>query len=312
MVAAAAASRASVRAPQPRIRYMPRAKVGSLELEYETFGDPSGAPLLLVMGLAYQMIEWDERVCQLIADRGFWVIRFDNRDVGLSTKMDELGEADLTGALAGKPVPLYSLDDMADDAAGLLDVLGVSAAHVVGVSMGGMIAQLIAINHPERVLSLTSIMSTVGGPGVVQAADEVLRQLLTPPGQTREERINHSVALRRLINGRDLPFDEDDARHRATRAVDRNFCPDGALRQVMAIATAPDRAPALRQLRIPTLVIHGEEDPLVPVDNGRQTAAALPGARVMIIPAMGHNLPPRVWPVVLDALVEVTGKAAAA
>ncbi|HSP65359.1 MAG TPA: alpha/beta hydrolase, partial [Candidatus Deferrimicrobium sp.] len=287
---------------------MPRARVGDLELEYETFGDPSGTPLLLVMGLAYQMIEWDERVCRALAERGFWVIRFDNRDVGLSTKMDELGNADLTTALAGRPALQYTLDDMAGDAAGLLDVLGVRAAHVVGASMGGMIAQLLAINHPDRVLSLTSIMSTVGGPEVVQADDAVLRELLAPPGQTREERIEHSVAVRRLINGRGLPFDEDDARRRAARAVDRNHCPDGALRQLMAIVTAPDRAPALRRLGIPTLVIHGENDPLVPVENGRQTAAALPGARVMILPAMGHHLPERVWAEVLDALVEVTSK----
>jgi pimeloyl-ACP methyl ester carboxylesterase len=291
---------------------MPRAQVGALELEYEAFGDPSGDPLLLVMGLAYQMIEWDTRVCEALADRGFWVIRFDNRDVGLSTKMDELGDADLAAAFAGRPVAQYSLDDMADDAAGLLDALGVRAAHVVGISMGGMIAQLLAINHPGRVKSLTSIMSTVGGPGVVQAAEEVLGALLAPPGQTRDERIDHSVSVRRLINGAALPFDEDDARHRAARAVDRNYCPEGALRQVMAIATAPDRAPALRQLSIPALVIHGEDDPLVPVENGRQTAAALPNARVMIIPAMGHHLPERVWPQVLDAIVEVTSKTAVA
>jgi pimeloyl-ACP methyl ester carboxylesterase len=291
---------------------MPRVQVGDLEIEYETFGDPSGAPLLLVMGLAYQMIEWDERVCELLADRGFWVTRFDNRDVGLSTKMAQLGNADLLGAFAGNAVPLYTLDDMADDAAGLLDVLGVRAAHVVGVSMGGMIAQLIAIRHPDRVLSLTSIMSTVGGPAVVQPEDEVLLALVTPPGETRDERIEHSVGLRRLINGKGLPFDEDDARRRATRALDRSYCPEGALRQFLAIAAAPDRAPALRRLRMPALVIHGEDDPLVPVDNGRQTAAALPGARELIIPSMGHNLPERAWPDVLDALVEVTAKAPAA
>jgi pimeloyl-ACP methyl ester carboxylesterase len=291
---------------------MPRATVGDLEIEYDTFGDPSAAPLLLVMGLAYQMIEWDERVCQLIADRGFWVIRFDNRDVGLSSKMDHLGQADILSALAGNPTALYSLDDMAEDAAGLLDVLRVRAAHIVGVSMGGMIAQLLAIHHPDRVLSLTSIMSTVGGPDVVQAEESVLLALITPPGPTRDERIEHSVALRRVINGAGLPFDEDDARRRASRAIDRSYHPDGALRQLMAIVTAPDRAPRLRELRMPTLVIHGEQDPLVPPDNGRQTATALPDARLMMVPAMGHHLPERVWPDVLEALVEVTGKAAVA
>ncbi len=291
---------------------MPRAQTNGIEVEYDTFGDPSAAPLLLVMGLAYQMIEWDERVCRLLAERGFWVIRFDNRDVGLSTKLDHLGLPDVMAALAGNPVPLYTLDDMADDAVGLLDALGVAAAHVVGASMGGMIAQLIAINHPERVLSLTSIMSTVGGPAVVEADSDVRLALLSPPGQNREERIEHSLALRRLINGRGLPFDEDEARRRATLAIDRSFHPEGALRQVIAIAAAPDRAPALCRLRIPALVIHGEQDPLVPPENGRQTAAALPGGRLLMIPAMGHHMPPPVWPEVLEALVEVTAKAATA
>ncbi len=288
---------------------MPRAAVDDIELEYETFGDASASPLLLVMGLAYQMIEWDERVCRLLAERGFWVIRFDNRDVGLSTKLDNLGIPDVLAALAGNPVPAYTLDDMADDAVGLLDVLGVSAAHIVGASMGGMIAQLIAIRHPDRVLSLTSIMSTVGGPNVVQPDANVQLALFTPPGPTRDERIEHSVALRRLINGAGLPFDEDEARRRATLAIDRSFHPDGALRQAIAIAAAPDRAPALRELRTPALVIHGDEDPLVPADNGRQTAAALPGSRLMMIPRMGHNLPQRVWPEVLAAVVEVTSAA---
>jgi pimeloyl-ACP methyl ester carboxylesterase len=289
---------------------MPRAQVNGLELEYESFGEPASTPLLLVMGLSYQMIEWDDAVCQLIADRGFWVTRFDNRDVGLSSKLDHLGIPDLLGVMVGTAPALYTLDDMADDAVGLLDVLGVSAAHVVGVSMGGMIAQLIAINHPKRVLSLTSIMSTVGGPSVVQAEAEVIAALMLPPGPTREERVEHSLGVRRLINGAGLPFDEDRARRKAERAVDRCFHPDGGLRQIVAILAAPDRAPALSLLTIPTLVIHGEQDPLVPPDNGRQTAAALPNARLFMIPDMGHNLPERVWPHVVDAIVALSGSAA--
>ena len=289
---------------------VPRAQVNGLELEYDSFGDPASTPLLLVMGLSYQMIEWDDAVCQMIADRGFWVTRFDNRDVGLSTKLDQLGIPDLLGAMAGTAVPPYTLDDMAVDAVGLLDVLGISAAHIVGVSMGGMIGQLIAINHPERVLSLTSIMSTVGGPSVVQAQPDVIAALLVPPGPTREERVEHSLAVRRLINGAGVAFDEDRARRKAERAVDRCFHPDGGLRQIVAILAAPDRAPALSRLTIPTLVIHGEEDPLVPPDNGRQTAAALPSARLIMIPDMGHNLPERVWPDVVDAIVTLAGSAA--
>ena len=289
---------------------MPRAQVNGLELEYDSFGDPASSPLLLVMGLSYQMIEWDDAVCQMLADRGFWVTRFDNRDVGLSSKLDQLGVPDLLGAMTGTAPPPYTLDEMARDAVGLLDVLGVSAAHIVGVSMGGMTAQLIAINHPGRVLSLTSIMSTVGGPNVVRAQPELTATLLVPPGRTREERVEQSLNVRRLINGAGVLFDEDRARRKAERAVDRCFHPDGGLRQIAAILAAPDRAPALGRLTIPALVIHGEEDPLVPPDNGRQTAAALPNARLIMIPGMGHNLPERVWPDVVDAIVALAGSAA--
>jgi pimeloyl-ACP methyl ester carboxylesterase len=282
---------------------MARAAVRGIELEYETFGDRTNPPLLLVMGLAYQMIEWDVEVCRMLADRGFWVIRFDNRDVGHSSKLDDRGLPDLMGALSGTAAPPYTLDDMAEDAVALLDALDAPAAHVVGASMGGMIAQLVAINHPDRVLSLTSIMSTVGGPNVVQPEPEVAAALIMPPGPTREERIDHSLAIRRLINGEGVAFDEKRAREKATLAVDRSFHPEGAMRQFVAILAAPDRAPALGRLPMPVLIIHGEVDPLVPADNGRQTAAAIPGARLMMIPGMGHNLPPRVWPQVLDAIV---------
>jgi pimeloyl-ACP methyl ester carboxylesterase len=291
---------------------MSRAAIRGLELEYDSFGDPSHPPILLVMGLGYQMIEWDDEVCRLLAGRGFWVTRYDNRDVGLSTMLDQLGVPDVVAALMGTARPLYTLDDMAGDGVALLDVLGISAAHVVGVSMGGMIAQLMAINHPDRVLSLTSIMSTVGGPNVVQAQPDVLAALMTLPGPSRAERIDHSVGVRRVINGRGLPFDEDLARTKATRAVDRSFHPEGAMRQIVAIIAAPDRAPALGRLTVPSLVIHGENDPLVPPDNGRLTAAAIPGARLLIIPGMGHNLPQRVWPEVLDAITDVAARGAPA
>ena len=288
---------------------MPRATVGRVELEYDTVGDPSATPLLLVMGLSYQMIEWDDALCELVAGRGFWVIRYDNRDCGLSTKLDELGAPDLLGLLGGASTAPYSLDDMADDAVGLLDALGVERAHIVGASMGGMIAQLVAINHPDRVLSLTSIMSTVGGPNVVQAEGDVLAALLEPPGETRDERVARSLAMRRLINGAGVPFDEETALRKAERAVDRNYTPEGAARQLAAILVAPDRAPALSRLRMPTLVIHGEQDPLVPADNGRQTAAALPDPEAMFIEGMGHSLPQRLWPEVVDAVVRVAGRA---
>jgi pimeloyl-ACP methyl ester carboxylesterase len=291
---------------------VPRASVGNLEIEYDTFGDPSHPVVLLVMGLAYQMIEWDDAVCQLLAEKGFHVVRYDNRDAGLSTSFDELGTPDLLAVVTGTTPPPYTLDDMADDAVGLLDILGVEKAHVVGASMGGMIAQLVAINHPSRVLSLTSIMSTVGGPGVVQADPAVLEALLVTPGPSREERVQSSLEMRRLINGAGLPFDEESNRGKAERAIDRSYGPGGVLRQIAAIMAAPDRCPDLARLTIPTLVVHGEDDPLVPPENGRQTAAALPGSRLILFAAMGHNLPERLWPAVVDAVVVVTGRATAA
>jgi pimeloyl-ACP methyl ester carboxylesterase len=289
-----------------------RARVSGLELEYDSFGDAGATPLLLVMGLSYQMIEWDDALCELIASRGFRVTRFDNRDVGLSSKFDALGPPDIMALLGGTGHPPYSLGDMAGDAVGLLDALDVAAAHVVGVSMGGMIAQLIAIDYPERVLSLTSIMSTVGGPNVVQAEPTVGAALLAPPGQTREERVERSLANRRLIFGTGMPFDEDRARRKAERAVDRCFYPDGAMRQLAAIFAAPDRKAGLGRLTIPTLVIHGDNDPLVPPANGRQTAAALPRARLIMIPGMGHALPEQVWSQIVDAIAAVTSASAEA
>ncbi len=284
---------------------MPRAHVNGLEIEYESFGDPAATPLLLVMGLSYQMIEWDDALCDMIAGRGFRVTRFDNRDSGLSTKLDELGPPNLVGVFTHTADPPYTLDEMAGDAVGVLDAIGVSSAHIVGASMGGMIAQLIAINAPDRVLSLTSIMSTVGGPNVVQAEPAVGALLLVPPGETREERVEQSLHNRRIIFGTGMPFDAERARWKAERAVDRAFSPVGSQRQLAAIMAAPDRTAALGRLTIPTLVIHGENDPLVPPENGRQTAAALPDARLMMIPGMGHALPDQVWPQVVDAIVTV-------
>jgi pimeloyl-ACP methyl ester carboxylesterase len=284
---------------------MPRARVNGLDIEYDSFGDPAATPLLLVMGLTYQMIEWDDALCTLIAARGFRVTRFDNRDSGLSSKLDQLGPPDLMGLLAHTAEPPYTLDEMAGDAVGVLDALGVSAAHVVGASMGGMIAQLIAITYPARVLSLTSIMSTVGGPNAVQAEPAVSAIFMAPPGRTREERVEQSFSNRRLIYGTGMPFDADRARQKAERAVDRSFSPDGGLRQLAAIIAAPERTAALGRLSVPTLVIHGESDPLVPPENGRQTAAALRNARLIMIPGMGHALPEEVWPQVVDAIAAV-------
>jgi pimeloyl-ACP methyl ester carboxylesterase len=288
---------------------MPRASANGLELEYESFGDSADPHLLLVMGLSYQMIDWDDALCNLIAQRGFRVTRFDNRDSGLSSKFDGLGAPDLMAVMSGTIAPPYTLDDMAADSVGLLDALGTAAAHVVGASMGGMIAQLIAINYPDRVLSLTSMMSNVGGAHVVLAEPAVTAALLVPPAPTRDGRIAAALANRRLINGAGVPFDAALARQKAERAYDRSYCPEGFLRQFAAILAAPDRSAGLGRLTMPTLVIHGEEDPLVPPENGRQMADALPDARLLLIPNMGHNLPERVWPQVADAVALVAGTA---
>jgi pimeloyl-ACP methyl ester carboxylesterase len=282
---------------------MPKVTVRGLELEYETFGDPGAPPLLLVMGWATQMIAWDDAFCEELAGRGFHVIRFDNRDVGLSSKLDALGLPDLGGIMAGSASAPYTLEDMADDAVGLMDALWIRSAHVVGASMGGFIAQLVAIRHPERVRSLTSIMSGLGGGDQVQPGLEVSAALMTQPPSGREDLIEWGVGISRLISG-PAYFDEQRARQQRAQAFERSVSVPGSLRQLAAIIAAPSRKEALSRLSVPFLVIHGDADPLIPVENGRRTAAAVPRARLLILPGMGHDLPPQVWPQVIDAVAE--------
>ena len=288
---------------------MPRANANGIEIEYETFGDSTSPPLILVMGLGAQMITWDDEFCEQLAQRGFHIIRFDNRDIGLSTKMEEAGMPDVMSAFDGDARPAYTLDDMADDSVGLLDALGFSAAHVVGASMGGFIAQLMAINHPDRVLSLTSIMSAPGGHDTVSPRPEGAEVLMRIPPETREGRIEHAVWIRQILAGRDNPFDEAAEARRAARSVDRSYYPAGTARQLVAILAAKSRLERLANVSVPTLVVHGIDDPLVPVENGRRVAAAVPGARLLEFEGMGHNMPERFWPVILDAIVETTRKA---
>ncbi len=289
---------------------MPRARANGIEIEYEAFGDSSAQPLLLIMGLGAQMISWDDALCAQLSDRGFRVVRFDNRDSGLSTWMDEAGLPDMAAALSGNPQPVYRLDDMAADAVGLLDALGIRKAHVVGASMGGFIAQLVAINHPERVLSLTSIMSGPGGADGVAPKPEGAAVLVLTPPVTREERIEQAMSIRRVLVGPGDPFDESSERARATRAVDRAYNPFGTGRQLVAILAAEGRVGRLQRVGAPTLVIHGDADVLVPVQNGRIVAGAVPGARWLELEGMGHDLPQRVWPQVLDAIEQLARQAA--
>jgi len=291
------------------MRRMPRAHANGIEIEYETFGEPSSPPLLLIMGLGAQMISWDEDFCSQLAARGFHVIRFDNRDSGLSTLMEAAGPPDIATAISGNPQPAYRLDDLAADAVGVLDALGIRAAHVVGASMGGYIAQLVAITHPERVLSLTSIMSGPSSAEGVPPKPEGAAVLMITPPATREERIKLGMSIRRALLGPGDPFDETYERARATRAVDRAYYAIGTGRQLVAILAAEPRLERLSKLKVPTLVIHGKDDVLVPVENGRIVAAAVPGARLIEFDGMGHDLPRRVWPEVLDAIVDTARKA---
>jgi pimeloyl-ACP methyl ester carboxylesterase len=290
---------------------MPKARSNGIEIEYETFGDPSAAPLLLVMGLGAQLLSWEEGFCNGLAERGFYVIRYDNRDSGLSTKMESAGEPDILAAVGGNANPAYQLDDLADDAVGLLDALGIDAAHIVGASMGGFIAQLVAINDPERVLSLTSIMSGPGGTDAVVPHPAGAEVLLKVPPATRDERIEHALWIRSVLIGSGDPFDADFETRRAERAFDRSYYPVGTGRQLVAILAAKGRLERLRGVAAPTLVIHGTEDVLVPVDNGRRVAAAVPGARLLEFEGMGHDLPKRVWPEVIDAIAELAREASA-
>ncbi|WP_370969088.1 alpha/beta fold hydrolase [Amycolatopsis sp. cg9] len=280
-------------------------RVNGIELCHESIGDPADRPLLLVMGLAAPMIWWDEEFCEALAAQGFHVIRFDNRDAGRSTRLR--GRANLAQAYLLRTSP-YSLADMADDAAGLLTALGIPAAHVVGASMGGMIAQTLAIRHPSRVLSLTSIMSSTGGRFVGRPSARAMSMLLAAPPRDRESYVETLLRTFRLIGSPGYPFDEDRMRQRAERTYDRGVHPGGAVRQLAAIVADRDRAPRLRRTTVPSLVVHGARDPLVHVSGGRATARAIPGADLDIVPGMGHDLPRAVWPRVIRGIERIAVK----
>ncbi|HEX8134086.1 MAG TPA: alpha/beta hydrolase [Actinomycetes bacterium] len=289
---------------------MPRAQTGGVELEYEVVGDLGARPLLLVQGLGAQLVSVEEGFCAELVARGFQVIRFDNRDVGLSTRLDGAGAPDFAAIWEGDHASLaYTLDDMADDAAGLLDAIGVPAAHVAGISLGGMIAQLVAIRHPEKVLSLASIMSTTGDRRVGQPSAEGAGVLFTPMPAERERYLEQAVTNARLaLAGSAFPLDPDAIRRGAARSYDRAYDPAGVARQLAAALAAGDRTEALRSLRVPTLVVHGEVDRIIGVNGGEATAAAIPGARLLRIPGLGHELPPAAWATVADAIAENAGR----
>jgi pimeloyl-ACP methyl ester carboxylesterase len=288
---------------------MPRIAANGIEVEYDTAGSPGDPALLLVTGLSAQLIEWPEDFVRQIAEHGFRVIRFDNRDAGKSSWLDELPVPGIAALLAGTSAAPYSLGDMGDDAAALLDALGIPAAHVVGVSMGGMIVQRLAIDHPDKVLSLTSIMSTTGDPGAGRLNEATVAALSGPPASDRESAITAAIAGYRALGSPGFPVSDEELRARAEATCDRGYHPAGSARQLAAVLTASDRTEALHKVTVPATVIHGEADPLVDISGGRATAAAIPGAELLTIPGMGHDCPPGAWPRIIDAIVRNTQRA---
>jgi pimeloyl-ACP methyl ester carboxylesterase len=291
---------------------MPKAIVNNVEIEYETIGDQISKPLLLIAGLGSQMLAWSDEMCEILANRGFFVIRFDNRDIGLSTKFEDVGLPnflEINAAYSRGEIPEvpYTLEDMAGDAVSVLDTLNIDKAHVCGASMGGMIAQVLAYRHPSRVLSLTLIMSTTGDPDLPQPKPEILAQFFAPVPSGREAFIEEMVKRGRLIHGT-FAYDEDQSREYRTKEYDRSYYPEGITRQLAAMAVPGNLKPILPAIRTPTLVIHGREDPLNHVDAGKDIATAIPGAELLILDGMGHSFPREVIPHIVNALVENSNK----
>jgi pimeloyl-ACP methyl ester carboxylesterase len=293
---------------------MPLARANGIDLFYETFGEPTGRPMLMIMGLGVQMLQWDERFCAALAERGHYAIRYDNRDTGLSTKFDAAGIPDLAKLMAPgadrKGAP-YTLDDMADDAVGLLDALGLASAHVFGASMGGMIAQTVAYRHPTRVRSLISLYSSTGNPSLPPAKPEAMALLTAPRPTDRAGAVEAAVRAAQLTAGPAYPIAADYLRERAGRMFDRSFTPQASARHLAAVWAHGNRAPRLAAVRAPTLVLHGTSDPLVPVEAGRDTARSIPGAELVEIEGLGHGIPPALWTRLADLVAGHTRKAEA-
>ncbi|MDO9562611.1 MAG: alpha/beta hydrolase [Bradyrhizobium sp.] len=286
---------------------MARANANGIEIEYETFGSRKDPALLLIMGLGAQLTLWPESLCEGLAGRGFFVVRYDNRDVGLSTDFERWGVPDLMGAFAklmkGEKVETpYLLADMAADATGLLDALEIDRAHMVGASMGGMIAQEIAISFPQRVRSLTSIMSTTGNPRVPPPTREASAMLMAPPPTTKEEYLKRFAQTWKVLRVGSFPLDEAKDLERAERTFERGLNPNGVGRQLRAILASGSRKQRLHAVKAPTLVIHGTVDPLVRPEGGKDTAASIPGAKLLMIEGMGHAIPIPMWPQIIDAI----------
>ncbi|MDP5039470.1 MAG: alpha/beta fold hydrolase [Paraglaciecola sp.] len=285
-----------------------------LLINFDSFGERSNPAVVLIMGLATQMIFWDEAFCRALASKGFWVVRFDNRDIGKSSWLnkDKIPKswAFLMNVLFAKKLKAsYQLTDLAQDTVGLMDALEIEKAHIVGASMGGMIAQLIAIEAPQRVLSLTSIMSTTGDRSLPRASNTTALQLLATPVKEKTAYLKQATKVWRILHGTQYPFEQERITHLLSCSRERGFNPDGISRQFAAILSAADRTSALRQLTKPTLVIHGDIDPLVPVECGVATANAIPQAKLKIYPGMGHTIPVEVALDVINEIVELAKSA---
>jgi pimeloyl-ACP methyl ester carboxylesterase len=283
-----------------------RVKANGIEIEYETAGNKEDPALLLVMGLGAQMTIWPEDLFHGLARSGFYVIRFDNRDTGLSTDFGASGLPDIPGAMkkimsGEKAEAPYYLKDMAADAVGLLDALGIERAHMVGASMGGMIVQIVAAQHPARTRSMVAIYSTSGRPGLPVGKPEAIAMLSAQPeGPTREDKIRHSIKLRTTIGSPGFPTPAAEMRAFVEKNVDRRWYPEGSARQYLAVMASGDRVELLKTIKVPTLVLHGEDDPLLPVDCGRDIAALVPGAKIETFPGWGHDFAPGMIPTVID------------
>jgi pimeloyl-ACP methyl ester carboxylesterase len=288
---------------------MPVISVNGIEIAYDDRGNRDDPAILLIMGLATQMIAWPEAFCDSLAADGFRVVRFDNRDVGLSTKFEAARPIDLGAVLqrvmAGEKIdPPYDLTDMAGDTIGLMDRLVIKKGHIVGASMGGMIAQIVAAKHPNRVRSLVSIMSSSGDPGLPQAKPEAMSAIMQarPDGSDRELAIEHGMRIYRAIGSPGFPTPDNELRAKVGAAFDRSYYPAGVGRQFAAIVASGSRVEMLEKLSVPTLVLHGADDPLVPVEAGRHTAAQIPGSTLTVIPGMGHDIATGLIPILVEAI----------
>lgn len=282
-----------------------------LQITYDSFGDPANPPVILIMGLATQMIHWSDQFCELLASKQLYVIRFDNRDIGKSSWLSDKpvpSKWDFIGnVLFNKKLDApYLLDDMADDTLALMDALNIEKAHLVGASMGGMIAQCLALKYPNRVSSLTSIMSTTGDRSLPRAKAKLAAKLIKPIAHEVERYVAQSLDIWLILHGEHFPFDRENVEKLIRSSRQRGFNPAGVSRQLSAIIDSPDRTSALQTLQIPSLIIHGDIDPLVPVECGIATANAIPDAKLTILEGMGHTLPMQLWPKIVDDIVELS------